>query len=175
MYFSVSPPIPKLPCQPNPCGSNARCTPSDNGAVCTCLKGFIGNPYIQCRPECVVSSDCPLTLLCINQKCRDPCPGTCGSSAICIVVSHNPKCLCPQGYIGDPYTDCQPRPIAPRKIIPSYLKELWNLCLVLILWLMVMSGLFFILAHLPLCHELQSLFHFAFVFSLLPQYSVFSH
>lgn len=119
MYFSVPP---TLPCQPNPCGSNAQCTPSGDKFVCTCLRGFIGNPYIQCRPECVVSSDCPLTLDCINQKCRDPCPGACGSNAICFVVSHKPQCLCPNRYTGNPYTDCQPI-IDHRKITLSYVES----------------------------------------------------
>ena len=122
--FPAPPPYPKLPCQPNPCGSNARCTPSDGSAVCTCLEGYRGNPYTQCRPECIVSSDCPLTLACISQRCRDPCPGTCDSTAICNVISHNPKCFCPEGYFGDPYTKCHPRPIITRKITPSCLMEL---------------------------------------------------
>lgn len=121
MLFSAPPPALKSPCQPSPCGSNAQCTPSGNHAVCTCLEGYRGNPYIQCRPECIVSSDCPLTLACINQKCRDPCPGTCGSNALCTVVSHNPKCLCPQGYIGDAYTVCHLRPSVIRKLHHHFL------------------------------------------------------
>ncbi|KAK8736643.1 hypothetical protein OTU49_017434, partial [Cherax quadricarinatus] len=106
------PPVAVL-CQPNPCGENARCTPTATTALCTCLPGFRGDPYVQCRPDCVVSSDCPLTLACISQKCRDPCPGTCGNEALCSVISHNPVCVCPEGYMGDPFSACQLRPIAP--------------------------------------------------------------
>lgn len=112
--FPVLPPTHVTPCHPDPCGDNARCTASGTVAYCTCLPGFFGDARVQCRPECLVSSDCPLTLSCISQKCRDPCPGTCGNNALCSVVSHNPVCACPEGYTGDPFTDCRVRP-PPRK------------------------------------------------------------
>lgn len=47
-----------------------------------------------------------MTQACINQKCRDPCPGTCGLNAKCQVVNHNPICSCPTFYTGDPFTRC---------------------------------------------------------------------
>lgn len=65
----------------------------------------MGNPPT-CRPECVVSSDCELSKACVNQKCRDPCPGSCGVRAECSVVNHNPICRCPQGLSGDPFAAC---------------------------------------------------------------------
>lgn len=54
-------------------------------------------------------------MACINQKCRDPCPGSCGSGAECRVVSHSPQCLCPPGYTGDAFRGCQIMdvPLAP--------------------------------------------------------------
>lgn len=93
------------PCNPSPCGPNSLCRTINNQAVCTCIVGYIGSPPT-CRPECIVSSDCPLNLACSNQKCIDPCPGTCGISAICQVVNHNPVCSCPPRYTGDPFTRC---------------------------------------------------------------------
>lgn len=69
------------------------------------MPNYIGNPPT-CRPECTLSSDCDQTKACINQKCEDPCPGSCGLKAECSVVNHNPICTCRQGYTGDPFTAC---------------------------------------------------------------------
>lgn len=66
-----------------------------------------------CRPECIVSSDCTKDRACSNQKCINPCPGTCGIKATCQVINHNPICSCLQGFIGDPFVRCEPK----RKII----------------------------------------------------------
>ena len=98
--------IPKPhPCQPSPCGPNSQCRVINEQAVCSCLLGYIGSPP-QCKPECVVSSDCTSDRSCLNLKCIDPCPGTCGSGAVCNVVNHNPICSCNPGYIGDPFVRC---------------------------------------------------------------------
>lgn len=70
-----------------------------------CLHGFIGTAP-NCRPECVVSSDCGQTQACVNSKCVDPCPGTCGFNARCQAINHNPICSCNPGYIGDPFVRC---------------------------------------------------------------------
>lgn len=60
-----------------------------------------------CRPECVLSSDCPADKACIRNKCKDPCPGVCGLNAECSPVNHVPTCICANGYTGDPFTACQ--------------------------------------------------------------------
>lgn len=60
-----------------------------------------------CRPECVTSTDCPQNQACIKQKCKDPCPGTCGINAKCQVINHNPICTCKAGFTGDPFVTCQ--------------------------------------------------------------------
>ena len=109
-FKTVIPPIAKRPCTPNPCGINARCTASGTDAICTCIANFFGNPLSECRPGCVTSSSCPLLQACVNQKCIDPCPGSCGTEAICTVINHNPVCSCPNGYIGDPFIRCSPKP-----------------------------------------------------------------
>lgn len=51
-------------------------------------------------------------MACIAQKCKDPCPGACGVDARCQVTGHNPVCSCPNGYAGDPFIKCQPKPVA---------------------------------------------------------------
>lgn len=96
---------PKNPCQPSPCGPNSQCREINGQAVCSCVAGFIGSPPT-CRPECVTSAECALNRACVNQKCIDPCPGTCGLNALCQVVNHNPICSCPPGQTGDPFTRC---------------------------------------------------------------------
>lgn len=94
------------PCDPSPCGANANC---DN-AVCTCVRDYFGDPYIGCRPECTMNTECQPSKACINNRCVDPCPGTCGAQAICDVSNHIPSCSCPQGYSGDPFVACRPTP-----------------------------------------------------------------
>lgn len=99
------------PCFPSPCGPNSQCKELNGQAVCSCLANFIGIPP-SCRPECIMSSECLLTQACLNEKCQDPCPGSCGLNAVCQVVNHNPICSCLLPYIGDPFTRC----IEKRKI-----------------------------------------------------------
>lgn len=67
------------PCHPSPCGPNSQCREINGQGVCSCIQGYIGSPP-SCRPECVINSECPLNEACINQKCIDPCPGSCGQS-----------------------------------------------------------------------------------------------
>lgn len=94
------------PCVPSPCGANAECREQNNAGSCTCLPDYFGNPYEGCKPECILSSDCSSNLACTQNKCKDPCPGTCGINALCSVINHIPNCLCPDQYYGDPYKMC---------------------------------------------------------------------
>jgi hypothetical protein len=66
---------------------------------------MIGNPPY-CKPECISNSECSSHLACINLKCKDPCPNTCGLNAQCKVVSHSPMCFCQPGYTGDAFAQC---------------------------------------------------------------------
>ena len=95
------------PCNPSPCGSNTICQETSRGASCQCIPDHFGDPYVACRPECVVNSDCPSDKACQQLHCVDPCPGTCGSNAICHVPNHLPVCTCLEGYAGDPFTACR--------------------------------------------------------------------
>lgn len=95
------------PCVPSPCGAYSVCRTVEHRAVCSCQSDYIGSPP-QCRPECTVSSECTRDRSCINKKCIDPCPGTCGYNARCRVVNHNPICSCNTGFVGDPFSQCHP-------------------------------------------------------------------
>lgn len=94
------------PCSPSPCGPYSQCkTGSNDQLICTCLEGYSGKAP-NCRPECVSNSECPSTLACINLRCVDPCPNTCGINGRCEVRSHSPICSCREGYTGDPFVQC---------------------------------------------------------------------
>lgn len=110
---------PTDPCNPSPCGQNGVCRVTNGVAVCACQQGMIGSPP-SCRHECLVSSECALQQACLNNKCRDPCPGTCGQNAKCQVINHNPICSCIQGNTGDPFSRCYP--------VPAVLQEPINPC-----------------------------------------------
>lgn len=94
------------PCRPSPCGINAVCRERNNAGSCSCLPGYFGDPYSECRPECVNNNDCPKQKACFNNKCRDPCVGLCGSNTECQVVNHTPYCSCVPGYTGNPSVAC---------------------------------------------------------------------
>lgn len=123
-------PKPYNPCDPSPCGANALC---DN-AVCSCINEYSGDPHIGCRPECTLNTECPSKRACINNKCVDPCIGTCGVNAICDVSNHIPSCSCPQGQEGDPFVVCrvvivedEPRdPCSPSPCGPNSLCRVSN-------------------------------------------------
>lgn len=116
-------PVVTNPCNPSPCGPNSQCREINGQAVCSCVPGYIGSPP-SCRPECVVSAECPQNEACSNQKCRDPCPGTCGIGARCEVINHNPICTCPPRYTGNPFVRCQP--IRKNTEIVLYVHNIYN-------------------------------------------------
>lgn len=104
-FIDIISPVYSDPCNPSPCGPNAQCY---NG-VCTCLNEYQGDPYIGCRPECILNTDCPRNKACIKKKCVDPCPGTCGQNAICDVYNHIPMCRCPERMQGNAFILCSPQ------------------------------------------------------------------
>lgn len=106
------------PCVPSPCGAYGQCHAQNGQAVCTCLSGYYGAPP-NCQPECVLNSDCASHLACLSEKCRDPCPGSCGISAQCSVIQHTPICSCPAGYEGNPFVSCAPKPPPPMNAPPT--------------------------------------------------------
>jgi hypothetical protein len=99
-------PAPRVnPCSPSPCGPNSLCREHNGQATCSCSPNYIGSPP-NCRPECLTNNECPIQLACIDKKCADPCPNTCGSNAKCNVKNHSPICTCLDGYNGDPFKAC---------------------------------------------------------------------
>lgn len=109
-FFSAPTPPPAIeqerdPCAPNPCGPNSQCQTNGRHPACSCLSGYVGSPP-NCRPECVINPDCPSTQACVNSKCIDPCPGSCGINAQCAVISHAVTCTCQAGYTGNPFVQC---------------------------------------------------------------------
>ena len=107
-YFgaSLAPPQPAEEdlCAISPCGPNASC----RDGICTCLPEYRGDPYSGCRPECVLNTDCPQNQACFRNKCRDPCPSTCGQNALCDVYNHIPMCSCPPSMSGNAFVFCSP-------------------------------------------------------------------
>lgn len=93
------------PCVPSPCGPNSECRVIGEQAACSCLPNFIGR-VPNCRPECTSDSECSSNLACLNQKCKDPCPGACGTNALCTTVNHRAVCSCQIGYSGNPAIRC---------------------------------------------------------------------
>lgn len=95
--------VPSDPCHPSPCGPNSVC----NNGVCSCVAGYHGDAYLGCRPECVYNTDCPLNKGCLQNKCVNPCIGTCGLNANCEVMNHVPMCSCPKGMSGNAFIECR--------------------------------------------------------------------
>lgn len=109
ILIAAPPPTPVDPCESSPCGPNSLCINSGDTPACSCQPGFIGAPP-NCRPECTISAECPATLACVAQKCKDPCEQACGTRAICSVVDHRAICACEPGLEGDPFQGCsQPK------------------------------------------------------------------
>lgn len=93
-------------CDGSTCGANAICKKNINNGTCVCKRNYLGDPYIGCRPHCVLSADCPISFACVNSECLDPCKNACGMRARCQVVNHSPICFCPNGMTGNPLTIC---------------------------------------------------------------------
>jgi len=109
------------PCVPSPCGPFSTCQDRGGYPSCTCMPNYIGSPPY-CRAECSINSDCTSNKACIREKCRDPCPGSCSFNALCTVINHIPACTCPDGYTGDPFSNCYLMPMRKnfRHIICPY-------------------------------------------------------
>ena len=121
---------PENPCIPSPCGPNSQCRVIGVQAACSCLPNYIGQPP-GCRPECTINAECSSSLACINERCKDPCPGSCGDNARCSITNHNAICTCEFGYEGDPSTHCRPIP-PPRKKFIILLKTNWEFLSILL-------------------------------------------
>lgn len=87
------------------------------------MENFYGDPYINCRPQCILNSDCDNSKACINNKCVDVCLGICGMNARCEVVNHSPTCYCIENFVGNPYQKCSRKPDCKKILGYSFLKK----------------------------------------------------
>lgn len=65
---------------------------------------------VEPKPICQYNEDCPPNKLCdrLNRRCINPCmEDSCGENAECIPENHGIKCICPAGYGGNPYIECE--------------------------------------------------------------------
>lgn len=108
-------------CNPSPCAANAVCRERNGVGSCTCMSNYFGDPYVNCKPECMQNSECSYDKACVNNKCVDACAinGICGSFAECRVVNHAPMCHCIAGYTGNPSVKCY----ANREYLPPCKKH----------------------------------------------------
>ena len=119
-------PIPPRPCVPTPCGPNSVCQEVAGQAQCGCQANMIGSAP-NCRPECSLNSDCPSNRACVNNRCVDPCPGSCALNAICQVVNHSPVCSCLSGFSGNGFTECRPIPAVGKTRLVCSIFRCWSL------------------------------------------------
>lgn len=106
--FAIVPEKPVSPCELSLCGINAVCIERNEAFSCKCITNYIGDPHVECRPECVINNECPSSKSCVNNKCVNPCTDMCGSNANCYVVNHSPMCGCNNGFSGNAYIGCDP-------------------------------------------------------------------
>lgn len=116
------------PCVPSPCGPNSQCRAIGETPACSCLLNYVGRSP-NCRPECSINSECPSNLACVNERCIDPCPGSCGALATCTVSNHRPICTCIPGYTGDPFRNCNEIPRSKLYIKFRLKREKSALCI----------------------------------------------
>ena len=115
----IAEPILTDPCDPNPCGVGAITRRVGDDCECSCPPEYQGDPYVECKPECVINPDCPDDMACRNLHCYDPCPGVCGRNAVCEVRRHSPICSCLPGYVGNALVECKrPPPVEPVVVDP---------------------------------------------------------
>lgn len=107
-HFTAIHDTPSDPCNPSPCAANAVCRERNGAGSCTCMPSYYGDPYFNCKPECIQNQECKLNQACVNNKCVDPClvNGICGMYAECRVVNHIPMCHCIPNYTGNPSIKC---------------------------------------------------------------------
>lgn len=94
---------------PCDCGTNADCRVQNHRPVCSCAKGFDGNPNIACHAiGCRADSECDSSKACVNGNCVSPCivSDPCGVNAECRAIGNRAECRCLSGHRGNPYERC---------------------------------------------------------------------
>lgn len=94
---------------PCDCGNNAECYVQNHRPICSCKRGFEGNPNIACHTVgCRIDSECDSGKACVNGNCINPCivKDPCGINAECYVNRNRAECRCLSGYRGNPFDRC---------------------------------------------------------------------
>lgn len=81
------------PCAYDTCGTLAECTAKDHRPVCTCPRGYTGNPLSNCR------------IFDPQELCN---PSPCGANTNCKVRNDRAVCSCYDNYVGNPLDGCRP-------------------------------------------------------------------
>lgn len=91
-------------CDSTRCGENSVCrlNKSKRTIHCSCKDGFIPEKNIGCRPK--LANDTEILIDFLDDVLTDDCDGKCGYNAHC---GSEKKCVCTQGYTGDPHKECE--------------------------------------------------------------------
>lgn len=79
----------------NTCGKQANCNVYNHIPMCTCLPGYSGNAFIECRK------------IIITEELKPCIPSPCGPNSQCREINGQAVCTCLIGYHGAPPT-CRP-------------------------------------------------------------------
>lgn len=90
---------------PNICGPFSNCTILKNTVICLCQYGYTGTPP-NCKPDCVINSECAPNKACVKNRCINPCSNLCAPNSHCRVINHKATCICKPGFTGDPMKRC---------------------------------------------------------------------
>ena len=101
----------KKVCDLDTCTQTAKCVAKNHQAVCECLPGTKLNSYGQCerieQDTCTTDAECASKLVCIHNKCLDPCSleNMCSGNQECVVTDTLPLrttiCKCPHGTVNE--------------------------------------------------------------------------
>ena len=82
------------------CGQYAYCQMIEQVPICSCLPGYVGDPYDVCLRNSTVTTATP-------ELCA-----YCGLNTICVSTTNNSLvCKCRKNYAGDSYKNCQEQKI----------------------------------------------------------------
>ncbi|CAG7819415.1 unnamed protein product [Allacma fusca] len=109
-------------CDPSPCGVNADCESYNHKSICKCLRGYTGDPFVQCAQQSPIARriiSVPNTQALASYS--NPCsPSPCGTNANCHVSGDRPVCTCAPGHQGNPLTYCSRGECSSNSECPSF-------------------------------------------------------
>lgn len=92
-------------CEPWRCGDNSICRVDKKKRTmhCSCKDGYIPQTEVGCRLK--TEEDPDISIESFSEILSDKCGGNCGENAYC---GPDDKCVCTDGYTGDPHHQCNP-------------------------------------------------------------------